>query len=256
MPLNQWTLEGKTALITGGTRGIGAAIVELFIQLKAKVIFIARNQNEIDDYTKALTSKGGNVTGICADVSSKAGQNRVMEYFSKSKSPLDILVNNVGTNIRKKTIEYSEEEIAKIFNTNLFSAFALSRGLYPLLCNSSQASIVNISSVAGITHLRTGTLYGMTKAAMNQLTRNLAVEWAKDGIRVNAVVPWYTETPLAKAVLENKEYLQQVLARTPLKRIARPEEVANAVAFLCMPASSYITGQCLPVDGGFSIYGF
>jgi Tropinone reductase 1 len=256
MNANQWTLDGKTALITGGTRGIGSAIVELFLQLKANVIFVARKQDEIDNYIGELKKKFVNVSGIAADISTKAGQELILEYFTKTIAPVDILVNNVGTNIRKKTIDYSEEEIQKIFHTNLFSAFALSRGLYPILSLSGNASIVNISSVAGITHLRTGVLYGMTKAALNQLTRNLAVEWAKDGIRVNAVVPWYTDTPLAKTVLENKEYLQQVLARTPLNRIARPEEVANAVAFLCMPAASYITGQCLPVDGGFSIFGF
>ncbi len=256
MSHSYWNLEGKTALITGGTRGIGAATVEVFTQLGADVIFVARKQDDIEKVVSQFKHTDGKISGICADVSSKSGQEIIWEYFSKSNSSLDILVNNVGTNIRKKTIEYSEEEIQKLFQTNLFSALALSRGLYYLLIKSGNASIVNISSVAGITHLRTGILYGMTKAAMNQMTRNLAAEWAKDGIRVNAVVPWYTNTPLAKSVLENKEYLQQVLDRTPLNRIAQPVEIANAIAFLCMPASAYITGQCLPVDGGFSILGF
>jgi Tropinone reductase 1 len=253
---DQWTLEGKTALVTGGTRGIGAAIVDLFSQLRAKVIFVSRNQDEINKYLKKLQKIGGNVIGICADISRREGQEIILEYFEKTNRSLEILINNVGTNIRKRAIDYSDEEIQMIFQTNLFSAFSLSRGLYSLLSRSGNASIVNVSSVAGITHLRTGTVYAMTKAALNQLTRNLAVEWAKDGIRVNAVVPWYIDTPLAKSVLDNKEYLQQVIERTPLNRIGRPEEVANAVAFLCMSASSYITGQCLPVDGGFSIYGF
>ena len=253
---NQWTLEGKTALVTGGTKGIGAAVVDLLSQLMAKVIFVARNKTELDRCTSELEEKGRNVAGICADVSKREGRDLILEYFAKANTPLDILVNNVGTNIRKKAVEYSEEEILTIFQTNLLSAFDLSRRLYPLLCHSHNCSIVNISSVASLTHLRTGAVYGMTKAAMNQLTRNLAVEWAKDGIRVNAVVPWYIDTPLAKSVLENKKYLQQVLERTPMKRIGLPMEVASAVAFLCMPASSFITGQCIPVDGGFSVYGF
>jgi Tropinone reductase 1 len=96
----------------------------------------------------------------------------------------------------------------------------------------------------------------MTKGAMNQLTKNLACEWAEDGIRVNAVAPWYIETPLAKAVLQDQSYLNNILQRTPMGRIGKPEEVAAAVAFLCMPAAAYITGQCLAVDGGFTVYGF
>jgi tropinone reductase I len=256
MLADQWILEGKTTLITGGTSGIGAAVVGLFAELGARVIFVARNQAGLDKCVSELKNKGRNVEGICSDVSTKEGQDLIIEHFANTNAPLEILINNVGTNIRKKTVDYSEDDILKIFQTNLFSAFALSRGLYPFLCHSGNASIVNISSVAGLIHLRTGALYGMTKAALNQLTRNLAVEWAKDGIRVNAIVPWYINTPLAQSVLANKEYMQQVIERTPMKRIGLPEEVANAVAFLCMPASSYITGQCLAVDGGFSVYGF
>lgn len=96
----------------------------------------------------------------------------------------------------------------------------------------------------------------MTKAAMVQLTKNLAVEWAKDNIRVNAITPWYIKTPLAETLLKNKKYLDEVLSRTPLNKIGDPEDVASLVAFLCMPAAKYITGQSISVDGGFSVYGF
>ena len=116
--------------------------------------------------------------------------------------------------------------------------------------------MVNNASVAGLTHLRTGAPYGMSKAAMIQLTRNLAVEWAAEGVRVNAVAPWYIRTPLAEQVLSDPAYRQDVLQRTPMGRVGEPEECARAIAFLCMPAAAYITGQCLAVDGGFSVYGF
>jgi Tropinone reductase 1 len=141
-------------------------------------------------------------------------------------------------------------------NTNLTSAFHLSQLLYPALQQSAQGNIIFISSVSGLKHLRTGAIYAMTKAAMIQLTKNLAVEWAPDRIRVNALAPWYISTPLAEAVLQDEVYLQDVLARTPLGRVGEPAEVAAAAAFLCMPAASYITGQCLAIDGGFSVYGF
>jgi Tropinone reductase 1 len=125
-----------------------------------------------------------------------------------------------------------------------------------MLRESEAGAVVNIVSVAGLTHLRSGAPYAMSKAAIHQLTRNLAVEWAGAGIRVNAVAPWYTRTPLVDQLLEDKEYLAAVLDRTPLGRIAEPEEIASVVAFLCMPVASYLTGQCIAVDGGFMVNGF
>jgi len=243
-------------LITGGTRGIGKAIAEEFVGLGASVFIVARDEDVLNEMILSFDADISVVDGLVADVSNSADRQSVFEAIGKKWGKLDILVNNVGTNIRKKTMDYSDSEIQKIFNTNLFSSLELSRLMFPYLKKSEYPSIVNVSSVAGLTHLKTGIVYAMTKAAIIQMTKNLACEWASENIRVNAVAPWYIETPLAKQVLKDLDYLKSVLDRTPMKRIGKPTEVASAVAFLAMPASSYITGQCLAIDGGFSVYGF
>ena len=115
---------------------------------------------------------------------------------------------------------------------------------------------MNITSVAGLTHIKTGSPYGMSKAAIDQLTRNLAAEWASDNIRVNSVAPWYIDTPLVKELLKDKKYYDEVIKRTPMKRIGNTREVAALCAFLCMDEASYITGQTIAVDGGFTVFGF
>ncbi len=253
---NLWNLEDKLALITGGTKGIGLAIAEEFLRLGAEVMIVARNEEMVKSCVKKWQEKGLPVFGIPADLSKDEDRKRVFNEVEKVWSGLDILVNNVGTNIRLKTVNYSLSKFQKIIDTNLTSTFEMCRLSHPFLKLSEQASIVNISSVAGLVHVKSGSPYGLTKAAINQLTKNLAVEWASENIRVNAVAPWYIKTPLAEQVLQGKEYLESVLERTPLNRIGEPSEVASTVAFLCMNASSYITGQCLAVDGGFSVYGF
>ncbi len=251
---NRWNLTNKKALITGGTKGIGEAITNEFIELGAEVIVVARDINAFKELKTKINSE--KLSFIEADVSKIEDIQKIISEIKIKWNKLDILVNNVGTNIRKKTIDYTQDEYDKVVNTNLRSAFELSKLSYPLLKKSEQGNIVNISSVAGQTHLRTGSIYGMTKAALIQLTKNLAGEWAQDNIRINAVAPWYIKTPLAETVLKNKDYYNEVISRTPMQKVGNPEDVAAAVSFLCMPAAAYITGQCISVDGGFTIYGF
>ncbi|QHT71600.1 SDR family oxidoreductase [Rhodocytophaga rosea] len=252
----RWTLQGKRALITGGTKGIGKAIADELLAFGAEVCIIARKEAEVQTLLQEWQQQGLPAIGMAADVSKPEQRQQIADFISQKWGSLDILINNAGTNIRKKTPDYSQSEYQQLMDTNITSAFHLCQLCYPLLKAATQADIVNISSVSGLTHVRSGSIYGMTKAALIQLTRNLASEWAADHIRVNSIAPWYIETPLAKPVLENKAYLQEILQRTPMQRIGKPEEVAAATAFLCMPASGYITGQCIAVDGGFTTYGF
>ncbi|MDU0369826.1 SDR family oxidoreductase [Hymenobacter endophyticus] len=252
----RWSLRGRTAVITGASKGIGAAVAAELLRFGATVLAVARTAPDLEEQVAQWQQQGLAAHAVAADVSTAAGRAQVLAAVQQLGNGLHMLVNNVGTNIRKPTVDYSEDEYRRLLATNLESAWELSRDVQPLLAATGAGSIVNISSVAGLTHVRTGAIYGMTKAALVQLTRNLAVEWAGQGIRVNCVAPWYIRTPLAASVLQNEAYLRDVLSRTPAGRIGEPEEVAAAVAFLCLPAAAYITGQTLAVDGGFTVNGF
>jgi Tropinone reductase 1 len=247
----RWQLTGKKALVTGATKGIGAAIAKELQYHGASVFIVARNLSEVEGFKEEY-----GMEGMAADVSVNNDREKIITELKEKWGKLDIFINNVGMNIRKPTISYTYPEIETIIETNQIAAFEMSRLCYPLLQKSGSGNIVFVSSVGGLTHLRTGSVYAMTKAALIQLTKNLACEWASDKIRVNAVAPWYIRTPLAESVLKDLDYLKQVLDKTPMKKIGNPEDVAAAVAFLCMPASTYITGQCINIDGGFSIHGF
>jgi tropinone reductase I len=251
---NRWDLSGKKALVTGGTKGIGLAIVKEFISLNCEVLLVARNKDEIEGVLKDFSNN--RLSGLQADISNEEDRLKMQEAIEKKWSVLDILVNNAGMNIRKPTIDYSSSEYREIMDTNLYPAWDLCRLFYPLLIRSRQGNIINISSVAGQTSVRSGIIYGMSKSALIHMTKYLAAEWSGSGIRVNSVAPWYIKTPLTENVLENKLYRNEVISRTPLGRVGEPADVAAAAAFLCMPAAAYITGQVLSVDGGFTILGF
>lgn len=250
-----WRLDGQRALITGASRGIGLATALEMAGLGARLVLVARGEPALQEACGQISSKFPDsvVEYIAADLATVAGRESVLAQLDGG---LQILVNNVGTNIRKRMAEISPEEYRLVQEANLTSCFEMCRLLYPRLQAGIPASVVNNASVAGLTHLRTGAAYGMSKAAMIQLTRNLAVEWAAEGIRVNAVAPWYLRTALANQVLQDPDYLHDVLERTPMQRVGEPEDAARLIAFLCMPAANYITGQCIAVDGGFSVFGF
>lgn len=258
MSSNRWRLDGQIALVTGASAGIGLAIARELLGLGADTLLVARDADALeaarDDLADDFPEQ--RVLGLSADVSDDDDRRAIIDWVEDHADGLHLLVNNAGGNLTKAAVDYSEDEWRGIFETNLFSAFELSRLAYPLLTRHAASSIVNVGSVSGITAVRSGAPYGMTKAAMHQLTRNLAAEWAEDGVRVNSVAPWYIRTRRTSDKLSDTDYYEEVIERTPMRRVGEPEEVAAAVAFLCLPAASYITGECIAVDGGFLRYGF
>jgi tropinone reductase I len=254
----RWRLEGQTALVSGASKGIGLACAREFASLGADVLLVARDEPHLDQVRAELIEEfpEREFFSFAADVTEHEQRLEIFDWIADLEVPLSLLINNVGGNISKPALEYSEDEVRALIGTNAVSAFELCRLAHPHLSEHANAAIVNLSSVSGIVHVRTGVAYGMAKAAVAQLTRNLACEWAADGIRVNAVAPWYIRTQRTEAALANADYLDEVLERTPMGRIGEPEEVAAAVAFLCLPAAAYITGECIAVDGGFLRYGF
>lgn len=251
MEQKKWTLKDKKVLITGASKGIGWATAFEMGKLGAQLFIVARNEKELLHSTQQLLNNGIDVKAIPADITVEEDRLKIVARLRETGTQLHALVNNVGMNIRKKMVDYTTSEVQKIFNTNLFAAMELTRAMYPMLQEAAPSSVVMIGSVAGSIDVKSGAPYGMTKAALIQLVKHLAVEWAPDGIRVNAVSPWYTNTPLIEPVLQDLKKMELIQQRTPLNRIALPEEVAAAVAFLTMDKASYITGQNLAIDGGF-----
>ena len=254
-------LRDKTCVVTGGTRGLGKAMCDAFGEMGAKhVITCSRKgspQKSDDDQKFGWTHENTEFTRVERDVSKERDRDAFVDDIKrKCDGRVDVFVSNVGYNIRKTTAAYTREDYKALMGTNLEASFDIVRVAYKKGVIGKGTSVIFNSSVAGLTSIQTGALYAMSKAALNQLTKSLACEWGKEGIRVNAIAPWYINTDLAQQVLKNEEYKRSVVRRTPMGRVGEPREVAAATVFLASQASSYVTGQILAIDGGFSVFGY
>lgn len=235
-------LDGRRVVVTGASRGLGRAIVVALVERGAEVLAVARSADEL----ASLAEQTGCATCV-ADVTD--GSAPILAWVGEDG--LDGLVNNAGINIRKSLADTTDADLDTLLGVNLKAAFALCRDLQPAL-QARRGAVVNLSSVAADRAIRTSTAsYAASKGALDSLTRFLAASWGPDGVRVNAVAPWYVATPLALQVLSDPAKEAAILARTPLGRVGVPADVAHAVVYLLSPASAWVTGVVLPVDGGF-----
>eukprot|EP00249_Psilotum_nudum_P011996 c23517_g1_i1 orf=314-1135(-) len=255
---SRWSLRGFTALITGGSRGIGRAIAEELLEFGCSVYICARSSSAIDDCLKAWREAGWSAEGSVCDVSSREARLELMQKVSEHfHGKLDILVNNAGiSGPMKPALDVTEEQYASLMATNLDSAFHLCQLAHPFLKASTKGSVVFISSILGLLPIDLPfNTYGVTKAAVNHLTKSLANEWSSDGIRVNCVAPGIVRSDMTAEILSIPGMMSRLEKQIPLGRPGYPWEIAAAVAFLCMPCSAFCCGQVLAIDGGSTVKG-
>ena len=246
-------LRGKVALVTGGNGGIGLGIARGLAQAGADVAIAGRNAAKLSAAVDALEGLGGQAIGIIADVTDAADVRRMVAETVERLGGLDILIANAGMNIRKAPQDYTIEEWHLIVNTNLTSIFACCQAVYPEMQRRGGGKIVTIGSMTSLFGFDVASVYAATKGAVVQLTRSLAMAWAKDNIQVNSILPGWIETDLNKGAREAANGLKErVVQRTPSGRWGQPGELAGAAVFFSSRASDFVTGTALPVDGGFS----
>lgn len=260
MELPHYSLEGKVAIVTGASRGIGEATARLFAKLGADVAVVSRDQDQVERVAHAIGEHGRRAVPIAAHLGRMDQLGPVIDRTVDELGRLDVLVNNAATNFFAPAIDMDERGWDSVMNLDLKGLFFLSQAAARYMRENGGGTIVNVSSLSGIdVQLNTGH-YSIAKAGVIMATKVMALEWAAFGIRVNSVAPGTVDTRLLNAAIEMlppdlaEQALDQMRAVTPVGRLGQPSEIADAILYLATPASSYVTGQTLVVDGGAALY--
>jgi dehydrogenase/reductase SDR family protein 4 len=244
-------LSGKSAIVTGASRGIGRAIAELFAKEGASVVVCGRKPEPLDRVAQELAGLLGRIVPMACHVGRLEDLERLVERASVEFGKIDILVNNAGTNIAQgPALEMTDAQFDKMIEVNLKSAYRLTRLVAPGMCQRGSGSIVNIASIAGLRPQFQSLLYSMTKAALIMLTQSYALELGPRGVRVNAIAPGLVETTLSEYYWKDEARLQPLMDRQPMKHLGQPAEIAEVALLLASDGGSYLTGQTIVVDGG------
>ena len=247
-------LSGRVALVTGGNGGIGLGMARGLATAGASVMIAGRNAEKNAAAVRALQQLGAKAAAVEADVTREADCRAMAAATVERLGGITILVNNAGTNIRKRPEDYTLAEWHRVLDTNLTSAFMATQAVYPAMKKAGYGKIVNIGSMLSIFGGTAHAVYAASKGGIVQFTKSVATSWARDNIQVNAVLPGWIDTDLTRAARRDIEGLhERVLARTPAGRWGDPADFAGIAVFLASAASDFITGAAIPVDGGFSV---
>jgi gluconate 5-dehydrogenase len=250
--LSQFSLAGRRALITGSSRGIGFAIAGALAGAGADVILNARDKVALGEACDKLASSGARARALAFDVTSADSIDEAIEYTEREIGPIDILVNNAGMQFRSPLENFPIDKFEQMLATNLTSVFMVSQAVGRHMIRRGAGRIINICSVLTSVARPSVAPYGATKAAVANLTRGMATDWARHGLNVNAIAPGYIRTELNEALLRDPDFNAWVEKRTPMGRWADPAELGGAAVFLASPASSFVNGHILYVDGAFT----
>lgn len=248
-------LEGKVAVITGGNAGIGEAVAKRFVLEGASVVVTGRRQEELDRVVKIVRQSNGRALAVAGSVTDEAHAQDVVRKTIDSFGRIDVLVNNAGIgDFGKRLHEIDDATWDKIFDINLTGVFRMTRAIVPQMLKQGCGSIVNISSVASVVGIPGLSAYSASKGGLDALTRAVAIDYAKDGIRCNVVSPALIDTPMAAPLMANPEMLQSILAQYAIRRAGTPEEVAGMVLYLASDEAIWVTGGTFTIDGGMTVY--
>ncbi len=253
MPNDIFDLAGKAAVVTGGNGGIGRAIAIGLARAGTDIAVVARNQEKTARTVDEIRKTGRRCIGIRCDVTNRRDIQRAVDETNREFGRLDILVNNAGTSANASPQSMTEEQWDNVLDTNLKAAFLFAQAAYPEFRRVGGGKIINIGSMMAIFGDESSAVYSVSKGGVVQLTKSLAIAWAPDNIQVNAICPGWFLTDLTAPFKADPESYQAIIKRTPAGRFGELEELAGAAVFLSSAASSFVTGQSILVDGGFSI---